>query len=148
MTALHLAGPDDLDCLLPQVRSFQDDRGITRSDDDRAAALRPLLEGSPHGAVYLFGPKRAPIGHVVISFGWSLEVGGMTGFIDEIYVRPSVRGRGIGTEVLTALTKALVGAGLKALHVDLNRGDEKSRDFYARLRFREHSDHFLMTLEY
>ncbi|CUH62733.1 putative acetyltransferase [Thalassovita gelatinovora] len=147
MTALHLAGPDDLERLLPQVQAFQEDQGIARRDEDRIAALMPLLQGSPHGVVYLFGPQRAPIGHVVISFGWSLEYGGLTGIIDEIFVRPSVRGRGIGSEVLTALPKALAGAGLKALHLELHRDDEKTRRFFAKLRFGEHSDHMLMTLE-
>ncbi|MDX1781094.1 MAG: GNAT family N-acetyltransferase [Thalassovita sp.] len=147
MTALHLAGPDDLDRLLPLVRAFQDEHGITRNDEDRVAGLEPILAGSPHGVAYLIGPQRAPIGYVVISFGWSLEFGGMDGFVDEIYLRPSVRGRGIGSEILTALPKALAGAGLKALHLEVKRDDEKTRRFYSRLRFLERDDYMLMTLE-
>lgn len=147
MTALHLAGPDDLDRLLPLVRAFQEEHGIARSDAERVAGLEPILAGSPHGVAYLMGPQRAPIGYVVISFGWSLEFAGMDGFVDEIYLRPSVRGRGIGSEVLTALPKALAGAGLKALHLEVKRDDEKTRSFYSRLRFREREDYMLMTLE-
>lgn len=147
MTALHLAGPDDLDRLLPLVRAFQDEHGIARSDEDRIAGLQPILAGSPHGVAYLIGPQRAPIGYVVISFGWSLEFAGMDGFVDEIYLRPSIRGRGIGTEVLTALPKALAGAGLKALHLEVKRDDEAAQRFYQRLRFRDREDYMLMTLE-
>ncbi|MYM53991.1 GNAT family N-acetyltransferase [Thalassovita mangrovi] len=148
MTALHLAGPDDLDRLLPLVRAFHEEHGIARSDDDRIAGLQPIVEGSPHGVAYLIGPQRAPIGYIVISFGWSLEFGGMDGFVDEIYLRPSIRGRGIGSEVLTALPKALAGAGLKALHLEVKRDDEKTRRFYSRLRFAEREDYMLMTLEF
>lgn len=147
MTALHLAGPDDLDRLLPLVRAFHEEHGITRADEDRIAGLEPILAGSPHGVAYLIGPQRAPIGYVVISFGWSLEFAGMDGFVDEIYLRPSIRGRGIGTEVLTALPKALAGAGLKALHLEVKRDDEKARRFYSRLRFRDREDYMLMTLD-
>lgn len=147
MTALHLAGPEDLNCLLPLVRAFHDEQEIARQDDARIAALMPILEGSPHGVTYLFGPQRAPIGYVVISFGWSLEFGGMDGFVAEIYVRPGVRKRGIGSEVLTALPKALAAAGLKALHLKVNRDDEGARRFYNRLRFKPRENDMLMTLE-
>ncbi|MFY0680107.1 MAG: GNAT family N-acetyltransferase [Thalassovita sp.] len=147
MTALHMASPSDLERLVPLVRAFQEEFGLSRTDEHRRAALMPLLEGSPHGVAYLFGPQRAPIGYTVISFGWSLELGGMDGFVDEIYVRPGVRGRGIGSEVLTALPKALAGAGLKALHLEVKRDDDDTQRFYRRLRFKDRADYMLMTLD-
>ncbi len=146
MTALHLARPEDLNALMLLVTAFQKEHGIEMNDATRHAALEPLLEGSPHGVAYLIGPQRAPIGYVVISFGWALEFGGMDGFVDEIFIRPGVRGRGIGSEVLTALPKALAGAGLKALHLEVRRDDARTRRFYSRLRFEEREDYLLMTL--
>lgn len=146
MTALHLARTQDMDRLLPMVIAFQEELGIDLDPDARNAGLAPLLDGSPHGVAYLIGPQRAPIGYVVISFGWSLEFGGMDGFVDEIYIRPGVRGRGIGSEVLTSLPKALAAAGLKALHLEVRRDDEKTRRLYKRLRFRPREDYMLMTL--
>ncbi len=115
MTALNLAKPEDLERVMRLVGDFHQEEGINQDDPVRRAAILPLLEGSPHGAVYLIGPARAPIGYVTVSFGWSIELGGMDGFIDEVYIRPGVRGRGIGSEVLLSLPKALAGAGLKAL---------------------------------
>lgn len=145
MTALTLARPEDIDKLLPLVSAFQTEAGIARSEEARRAALMPLLEGSPHGAVYIAGPVRAPIGYVVVSFGWSLEFGGLDGFIDEIYIRPGVRGRGIGTELLSAIPKALSGAGLKALHLEVHRENEKARKLYEKLRFEDRSHYMLMS---
>lgn len=146
MTALHLARPEDIDRLLPMIAAFHAEQGIDTTDATRRAGLEPLLDGSPHGVAYLIGPQRAPIGYVVISFGWALEFGGMDGFVDEIFIRPGVRGRGIGSEVLTSLPKALAGAGLKALHLEVKRDDDKTRRFYGRLRFRDRADYMLMTL--
>jgi len=105
----------------------------------------PLLEGSPHGAAYLMGPVRAPIGYVVISFGWSLEFAGMDGFLDEIYVRPGVRGRGIGTEVLMSLPKALSQSGLRAIHLEVRRDNPRACAFYERLQFAAREDYMLMS---
>ncbi|WP_417727388.1 GNAT family N-acetyltransferase [Roseovarius sp.] len=147
MTALSLARPDDLDRLLPLVAAFHDEAGISQTDTNRRAALLPMLEGSPHGVVYLIGPGRAPIGYIVISFGWSVEFGGLDGYVDEFYIRPGVRGRGIGSEVMTSLPKALAGAGLKALHLEVRRDNDKALKLYEKLRFLQRNEYSLLTRE-
>ncbi|PCJ06086.1 MAG: GNAT family N-acetyltransferase [Rhodobacteraceae bacterium] len=145
--ALHLAKPDDLEKVLSLVTAFHDEMGIASSDDSRRAAIKPLLDGIPYGAVYLAGPARAPIGYIVVTFSWSIEFGGMDGCIDELYVRPPVRGRGIATEVLTALPKTLGEAGIKALHLEVDRDNESSQRLYARSRFKPRERYMLMTKE-
>lgn len=143
--ALHLAGPDDLARVLTLVEAFHAEAGIASDEAGRRAGVSPLLEGSPYGAVYIIGPTRAPIGYVVVTFGWSVEFGGMDGFVDEIWVRPAVRGRGIATEVLIELPRALADAGLKALHLEVDRGDETARRLYERAGFRPRDRYILMT---
>lgn len=145
MTQLTLARPDDLDRLARLVADFHAEELIAQDDATRRAALLPLLEGSPHGAAYLIGPRLAPIGYVVVSFGWSIEFGGMDGFVDEIYIRRAVRGRGIGSEILMSLPKALAGAGLKALHLEVDRDNATARALYEKLRFDPRENYMLMT---
>lgn len=145
MTALNLAKPDDLDRLSQLVAAFHSEAGITQDDTTRHAALMPLLDGSPHGAAYLVGPGRAPIGYIIIGFGWSVEFAGMDGFVDEFYIRPGVRGRGIGTEVMLNLPKALANAGLKALHLEVNRSNPRARKLYEKMHFQARDDYMLMS---
>lgn len=145
MTALNLAKSEDLDRLLPLVAAFHDEAGITMDGDARSGALTPLLEGSPHGAIYLIGPGRAPIGYIVVCFGWSIEFAGMDGFIDEFYIRPGVRGRGIGSEVLRQLPKALASAGMKALHLEVATDNDRAQKLYGRLRFEPRRNYILMS---
>ncbi len=143
--ALHLAAIEDLDRLLPLVAAFHREEEITQDDTTREAALRPLLEGSPHGAAYLIGPKRAPIGYVIVTFTWSVEFGGLDALIDELFVRPGVRGRGIGTEVLLSLGHALSGAGIQALHLEVDRDNDSARRLYQKAGFFERDRYVLMT---
>ena len=145
MTALNLATPANMDRLLPLIAAFHAEEGITQDDAMRRGAVEPLLSGSPHGAIYLIGPGRAPIGYVIICFGWSVELGGLDGFVDEIYIRPGVRGRGIGSEILTSLPKTLAGSGLKALHLEVDREAAKTRALYEKLHFAPRERYMLMT---
>ena len=135
MKSLHLAGVEDADRLLPLVAAFHEEQGFGTDDAHREAAIVPLLEGLPHGAVWLVGPRRAPVGYVVLSFGWSVEFGGMDGIVDELYIRPAVRRRGMGGEALDGLAKAMREAGLKALHLEAQLGDDRLHGFYRRAHF-------------
>jgi len=143
--ALHLARPEHLDQVLALVATFHEEQGITQDDTTRHAALAPLLEGTPYGAVYIIGPTRAPIGYVVMTFSWSVEFGGMDGFVDEIYIRPRVRGRGIATEVLLELPKALADAGIIALHLEVDRDNDTAQRLYGRTGFKPRERYMLMT---
>lgn len=143
--ALHLAGPDDLRALLPLVEAYHTLDGIETDEDHREAAIAPLLEGSPLGCVYLIGPRRAPVGYIVITFGWSVEFGGMEGFIDEFFIRQTVRGRGVGSEVLTGLLPQLDAAGLSALNLEVRADNERLQKLYARAGFRLRNGYHLMT---
>jgi len=129
--ALHLAKPDDLERLCGLVAAFHTEEGLASSDEARHA--------------YLIGPARAPMGYVIITFGWSVEFGGMDAFVDEIYLRPAVRGRGIATETLIALPKALAAAGVKALHLEVDRANESAMRLYVRAGFQPRERYILMS---
>ncbi len=143
--ALRLARPDDLDRLMALVAAFHSESGIAQDDEIRRNALAPLLDGIPHGCIYLIGPGRAPLGYVILTFGWSVEFGGMDAFVDEIYIRPAVRGRGIATEVLHDLPKALAEAGLTALHLEVDRTNETAQKLYLRSGFKPRERYMLMS---
>lgn len=127
------------------VAAFHKEAGIALDDAARQKGILPLLDGIPHGVLYLIGPARAPIGYIMISFGWSLEFGGMDGVIEQIYVRPGVRKRGMASEVLQTLPRALSGAGLKALHLEVARAPQGGQALYAKAGFTARPDHMLMT---
>lgn len=143
--ALHLAKPEDLTVLDPMVAAFHAMEEIASDADHRASALGPLLEGSPLGCVYLIGPKTAPIGYIIISFGWSVELGGMDGFVDEFFIREGVRGRGVGSEVLLTLLPKLEGAGLKALHLEASKDRPRLQRLYSKAGFKLRDGYALMT---
>ncbi|MBY6047557.1 GNAT family N-acetyltransferase [Vannielia litorea] len=142
---IHLAGPDDADRVLSMVARFHEEFGLDLSDEHRASAVLPLLEGNPLGAIYLIGPRRAPVGYICVCFGWAIEMGGIDGFIDEFWIRPSVRGRGIGAEALHKLLPALAAAGVRFMHMEVDRDDEKAQRLYRRSGFELRERYVLMS---
>ena len=143
--ALTLAKPDHLPRLAALCAAFHAEAGISQTDEDREAALTPLLEGSPYGVAYLIGPPRAPIGYIVICFGWSVEFGGLDAIVDELYIRPGVRGRGVATEALIALPRALAEVGLRAIHLEVDRENEAALKLYRRAGFAPRDGYMFMS---
>ncbi|MEO1240065.1 MAG: GNAT family N-acetyltransferase [Pseudomonadota bacterium] len=143
--SIHLAAPDDAVKLLPMIEAFHLERGVRSDVKARAAAIAPLLEGSPHGALWLIGPRAAPVGYIAITFGWSLASGGLTGTIDEFYVRETVRGRGVGSEVLIALMAELETGGVTALHIAMVDEDDRMGRMYKRLGFKLGAPHRVLS---
>ncbi len=147
MRSLHLAAPEDLPRLLPLVAAFHEHQGFGTSPEHQHDAILPLLEGSPHGAVWLIGPRRAPVGYVVVSFGWSVEYGGLDAVVDELFVRSAVRNRGMGSDALNGLAKALKEGGIRALHLEANQTDDTLKRFYKRSKFVTREGYAYMSRE-
>ncbi|MBB3993905.1 ribosomal protein S18 acetylase RimI-like enzyme [Sulfitobacter undariae] len=143
--ALTLGGPDHLDKLTTLVTAFHAEAGITSTEETRRAGIAPLLDGIPHGCAYLIGPPRAPIGYIVITFSWSVEFGGLDGIVDELYIRPGVRGRGIASEALIALPRALAGAGLRAIHLEVDKNNAAAIKLYRRAGFSLRENYIFMS---
>lgn len=145
MKSVHLANSDDAPQLLPQVAAMHAEMGFDTDAAHQDAAMAPLLAGSPHGAVWLIGPRRAPVGYLVVSFGWSVEYGGMDAIVDELYIRPGVRGRGMGSEALNAVAQALKQTQVRALHLEVDRKDDSALRLYNRAGFRARDGYMYMS---
>ncbi len=84
-------------------------------------------------------------GYVALSFGFSIELGGRDAFLDEFFIRESVRGRGMGSQALMTLVPMLRDMGVKALHMEVDHDNPKAMKLYQRAGFKARSEYFLMT---
>lgn len=143
-TAINLCTPADDQRLLALMARYHAECGMPYDDNHRAAVAAPLLDGSPLGAVWLIGPQRAPLGYVLVTFGWSVRIGGMVAWVDEVFIRPSVRSRGIGTEVLHSVAVSLGAAGVRALQARVG-DDARLAKFCTKVGFDTTEDQRIMT---
>ena len=144
-SALTLAAPQDAPRVLDLMQRRHEEAAAPYDDAHRAGVVEPLLEGSPLGAIWLIGPQRAPLGYVMVTFGWSVAHGGMVGWLADAFIRPSVRRRGIGTEVVHAVAVSLRDAGMKALHAHTFDPDDAAARFCHKVGLRDAEGVTLLT---
>ena len=134
--SLEPATAERVPALVEWMRDFYAHEGIPFDPAVSEPALRELLARPELGRVLEIVADGTPVGYAVLAFGFSLEFGGRSAFLDELYVEPAARGRGIGAIALGLLreTSRELGARSLALEVSLeNAGAERlySREGFA-----------------
>jgi ribosomal protein S18 acetylase RimI-like enzyme len=138
------AAASDEATLLELMREFYAHERLAFEPGAARAALRGLLEDAARGRVLLIEPGGAVAGYVAVCFGWSLEFQGRDAFVDELYVREAFRGRGLGMLALEAAAELCREAGVRALHLEVERGNRRAQQMYRRAGFVDR-EHYLMT---
>ena len=142
--AFRIATPADLDALVRLQRVFYEAEGYCFEEPAARAALHGLATDSGRGLLWVLDGDGGVHGYIAVSFGWSLEFQGRDAFVDELYLEPSYRGRGIGRAALALAEQASRAAGVRALHLEVERGNDAGRALYQRSGFAD-QDRILMT---
>ncbi len=92
-----------------------------------------LLRQPALGTVWLMLHDGQPAGYVVLTTRFSMEYGGLDGFVDDLFVRPRFRRRGLGASALALLLEEAHARGLRALHVEVGRTNQAGQALYRSL---------------
>jgi len=134
----------DLPVLLGFVRDFWAHEGIAFEEAAVVRALGELLANPALGRVFLLEVDEQVVGYTVIGFGFSLEYRGRDAFLDELYLVPTFRERGLGAHVLAFVEATCRDLGIRALHLEVNRGNFRAQALYRRRGF-SGEDRLLLT---
>jgi GNAT superfamily N-acetyltransferase len=144
--SLRPATSADLPDLLHMVASYHSHEGITpRPASALSDTLRGLLDHPDRGRIWLILHNDQPAGYLAIAFGYSIELGGREAAIDEIFVNPDHRGKGLGAKALTTFLDWAEGENLVAIHLDVAPKNDGARRLYARFGFESFMGYDLMS---
>jgi len=101
-------------------------------------AVGRMLEAPERGRILVASLAGELVGVAVLTIGWSIEHGGASSWLDELYVRPSLRAGGIGTALFRAARAVAASEGLAAIDLEVEIGHERAANLYRREGFRPH----------
>lgn len=118
---------------------------LTGFDKIRIESLLTAFIANPSsGTAWLAFSNSTPVGYLLAVYVFSLENGGLTAEIDELYVLDSHRGQGIGARLLRAAETFLARDGCKNIALQLGRRNDAGRSFYVRQGYSARSDYELL----
>ncbi len=139
--------------MLPNERSAVEDMILNLYSNDgkepndymNRERIRPTLDRAltrPENLrIDLFKEQDHIIGYALLYTFWSNEYGGMVLTLDELYVLPLFRNRGISSQYIKTLEEQSSSYVLLALEV--MPGNEKAKSLYSRLGFKENKRTFM-----
>jgi ribosomal-protein-alanine N-acetyltransferase len=125
-----LAQVVDLLCLQLQENS------VSVSEEALRAATLRMIESPELGRILVASHGEVLAGVAVLSFLWTLEHGGATVWLDELFVHPHQRQCGLGTRLLEAAMSVARARGCRALDLEVEPGHDDAIRLYERQGFR------------
>lgn len=139
MDAYRSARLEDLDDLLALQRAYYAEDGYPFDPAAAREAFAQLLADPALGAAWIARARGGrALAYVVLTLGWSLEFGGRDGFVDELYVAPAARGRGLGRAGLAHAEAGARARGVRRLHLEVEDGKPGAHGLYRRSGFAAH----------
>jgi ribosomal protein S18 acetylase RimI-like enzyme len=143
--ALRQASPHDLADLLELMHEFYAEAGYSLDPDRARAAFLPLLAPGQLGQVWLAELEGQVAGHLVLTFCYSMEYGGRSAFVDDLFVRPALRNRGVGRALVGHARAICESLGVRAMHLEVARTNGPAQAIYRAVGF-DGTDRELLTL--
>jgi GNAT superfamily N-acetyltransferase len=132
--------PQQLDSAITLFSAQLKEHGImTPADDLRSVAQRVVADPS-YGFILLASTVEAgAVGIAYASCLLSLEHGGISGWLEELYVLPEWRGCGIGSRLVTEVVRHAKELGWRAIDLEVDAGHQRAISLYLRHHFQLHS---------
>jgi GNAT superfamily N-acetyltransferase len=130
---IRAATPADVAALLPLVEQYWAFEDIAGFD---AASVGPvlarMLADPAHAGGWIALAHGQAVGYLLAVYVYSLEHRGLTAEIDEFFMLPSARGKGIGESLLGLAEAEFARRRCTNVFLQLGVGNDGARAFYCR----------------
>jgi ribosomal protein S18 acetylase RimI-like enzyme len=133
----------DAATLLAMARAFHAEDGHPLATSSETAVLRVAAGEEALARAWIVrhtpgtGAGTEAVGYLILTLGYSVEYGGQDGFIDDFYLKPEVRGRGIGERLLAFAIEQAEALGINTLHLEAEVGNVRAHRLYQAAGFEE-----------
>lgn len=141
MLTIRSATPDDLDTIIRFINELAEYEQLSHAVAiDRSLLNRELFGKTPYAWALMAQWDQAPAGFAVCYYHFSTFKGKHGIFIEDLYVSPLFRGKGIGRGLMQAIARRALDEGCDRIDWEVLDWNTPSIDFYQQLGAHERSD--------
>lgn len=91
------------------------------------------------GKSWLIYYENEIVGYIILTFIFSFEYGGKIAFVDELFIKETARGKGIGKEAIQFIQREVPKLSLKLLYLEVEPHNENAQKLYLAHDFEFHN---------
>lgn len=128
----------DLDSVLEMMLEFYQSPAVLCHADEAVLrrCLADCMAQMPYLEGYVFEQNEVLAGYSLVAKGYNTEVGGLCVHVEDLYICPEFRGRGIGGEFLHYIVEQYRGVATR-VRLEVEPENEGACALYARCGFQE-----------
>lgn len=130
--SVRCATPEDIPALVALMGAFYAESSYPLDNDWASGAFRKLLSNPSLGCAWLAGAGGTAIGHAVLTARYTMEHGASSGYVDDLYVDPDHRRKGVGFALLGMLIRECRVRELASVYVEVGQSNRPALALYAR----------------
>lgn len=133
--AIHPVGPDDLGELLALMREYCDFYEVSPTDERLLALARALIADPVGEGVQLIArdDEGGAVGFATIFWGWSTLGAARHAVMNDLYVCPGARGRGVAEELIAACCERARTHGAASMGWQTAKANQRAQAVYERV---------------
>jgi GNAT superfamily N-acetyltransferase len=112
------------------------EHGVDASAEQLSRVLENVVADAGRGFVLLARDDRRIVGIAYVATILSAEHCGLVAWLEELYVTSSLRSRGIGRALMTAILERARETGIVAIDLEIDAGHSRAESLYRRFGFR------------
>jgi len=136
----------DLALVLEMMDEFYRDQQMRFNADAATSALRQMLAVPARGGAYLVRCDGATAGYLFLTSCFSVEFHGEFMLLDELYLRPTFRGKGLGRLAVEFAERICRERGIKTLRLEVGHENAAAQSLYESMGFKRETRHLLTKL--
>jgi GNAT superfamily N-acetyltransferase len=133
--SIRHAARDDIESAVTLLTAQLHEHEIASDEQELRAVVEAVIADARHGFMLLAEQHRQVSGIAYVASHLSAEHGGIVGWLEELYVVPEQRGRGVGSVLLKEITQTVQKLGWRALELEVVAGHERAVPLYERHGF-------------
>ena len=143
---MRRALPGDIAVLVALMAEFyaESDYGLNHPLAEKAIAA--ILSDERLGYVWLIDEGAKVVGYVVLTLRFGMEYGGLMACLDDLFVVPQSRNKGLATAALIQVRDFCKSVGIRAITVEVSHSNGSAQTVYRRLGLAEAHDRRLLAL--
>jgi GNAT superfamily N-acetyltransferase len=132
MADVRAARADEVNELLPLMRAYCDFYECSPTDEGLMTMLRTLIDEPSQGAVFIARDGGRAVGVATLDWKWSSLKGARMGYLEDLFVDPGSRGKGIADALIEICADRCRELGMPAMQWATAPDNHRAQKVYNR----------------